>query len=225
MATGQALWPCRSFGFLWLSCVLTLLEFHCQVDFGEFSDGSTFPGHILDCSCHQFAPRCESSLRCLHLTKWQTRLHSTMRVKRSTFATTLYSYSTLTFRPVIQLIHDIETNPGPDGYRTSGVKKKSNNGDVKIAHLNVRSLKSRHHYVLVKETILTNKFDIFTISESWLDDSVTDREVEIPGYDIYRVDRLNKNGGGICVYVLQSFKTEFYKTCRIFLLLASTNFG
>ena len=134
-----------------------------------------------------------------------------MRVKKSTFATTLYSYSTLTFRPVIQLIHDIETNPGPDVYRTSGVKKKSNNSDVKIAHLNVRSLKSRHHYVLVKETILTNKFDIFTISESWLDDSVTDREVEIPGYDIYRVDRLNKNGGGICVYVLQSFKTEYYK--------------
>ena len=109
MATGQALWPCRSFGFLWLSCVLTLLEFHCQGDFCEFSDGSTFPGHILDCSCHQFAPRFESSLRCLHLTKWQTRLHSTMRVKRSTFATTLYSYSTLTFRPVIQLIHDKRT--------------------------------------------------------------------------------------------------------------------
>ena len=33
-------------------------------------------------------------------------------------------------------------------------------------------------------------------------------KVEIPGYDIYWVDRQNKNGGSVCVYVLQSFKTE-----------------
>ena len=29
---------------------------------------------------------------------------------------------------------------------------------------------------------------IFTISESWLDATVSDLEIEIPGYNIYRVD-------------------------------------
>ena len=147
-----------------------------------------------------------------------------MRVKRSTFATALNGNSTLTFRAVIQLIHDIETNPGPNSHRTSGVKKKSNDSDVKIAHLNICSLKSRHHYVLVKETILTNKFNIFAISESWLDDSVMDREVEIPGYDIYRVDRQNKNGGGFVFMSSSPSRQNFIKTC-ISLLLVSTNFG
>ena len=59
--------------------------------------------------------------------------------------------------------------------------------------------------MLVKETILANKFDIFTISETWLDNSVTDVELEVPGYKLYRVDRENKKGGGICVYVLQNY--------------------
>ena len=66
---------------------------------------------------------------------------------------------------------------------------------MKIAHLNARSLKYREHYVLVKETILANKFDAFIISETWLDNSVTNLEIEVPGYDLNRVDCENKNGG------------------------------
>ena len=74
--------------------------------------------------------------------------------------------------------------------------------------LNVRSLKCRDHFIQVKQTVLENKFDILTISESWLDNSVTNLELEIPGYDLYRVDRQDKKGGGVCVYILQSYKTE-----------------
>ena len=83
-----------------------------------------------------------------------------------------------------------------------------NINNVKIAHLNVRSLKCRDHFLLVKDTILSNKFDVFTISESWLDVSVSDLEIEVPGYNIYRVDRSNKTGGGICAYVLNTYCTE-----------------
>ena len=39
---------------------------------------------------------------------------------------------------------------------------------------------------------------MFTISESWLDASVSDLEIEVPGYNICRVDGSNKTGGGIC---------------------------
>ena len=77
-----------------------------------------------------------------------------------------------------------------------------------MAHLNVPSLKCRDHFIQVKQTVLENKFDILTISESWLDNSATNLELEIPGYDLYRVDRRDKKGGGVCVYILQSYKTE-----------------
>ena len=48
--------------------------------------------------------------------------------------------------------------------------------------------------------MVKNDFDIFTVSETW-DYSVMDLEVEIPGYDVYRLDRHEKTGGGVCACV------------------------
>ena len=53
-----------------------------------------------------------------------------------------------------------------------------------------------------------NDFDIFTVSETWLGNSITDLEVEIPGYDVYRLDRHERTGGGVCAYVQESYKTK-----------------
>ena len=39
--------------------------------------------------------------------------------------------------------------------------------------------------------------------ESWLDSSVSDAEIEFPGYNLYRLDRVNKHGGGACVCLCQ----------------------
>ena len=44
--------------------------------------------------------------------------------------------------------------------------------NIKIAHLNVRSLQFRENFILIKDTIQLIGFDIFTISETWLDSSV-----------------------------------------------------
>ena len=143
-------------------------------------------------------------------TIWRTKgLLVIAKVRRTQRACALYCNSTLTFRPLLKLIFDIELNPGPNGSFNCSVKENTRNiNNVKIAHLNVRSLKCRDHFLLVKETILSNKFDVFTISGSWLDASVSDLEIEVPGYNIYRVDRSNKTGGGICAYVLNTYCTE-----------------
>ena len=139
---------------------------------------------------------------------WTKRLLVIAKV-RTQRTCALYCNSTLTFRTLLKLIFDIELNPGPNGSFNCSVKANTRNiNNVKIAHLNVRSLKSRDHFLLVKDTILSNKFDVFTISESWLDVSVSDLEIEVPGYNIYRVDRSNKTGGGICAYVLNTYCTE-----------------
>ena len=112
----------------------------------------------------------------------------------------------------ITIFSDVASNPGPEPQPTSARKvpsqRKSNTKIPRInarstqknlrrAHLNTRSIKCRDHFVLVKDTILTNKFDVFTISESWLDSTVSDLEIEVPGYSIYRVDRNVQEGGGV----------------------------
>lgn len=110
------------------------------------------------------------------------------------------------YHSTLMLMFDIEINPGPSDYFVGTANKNINN--VKLAHLNVRSLKCREHFILTKETVIRNKFDVFTISESWLDSKISDHEIEIPGYQLYRVDRPNKKGGGVCAYVLQNYRVE-----------------
>ena len=126
-----------------------------------------------------------------------------VNVKRSPAPKTLYRNSVVNFFPIIKLVYDIETNPGPGKFRN---ERRRNKNNIKIAHLNVRSLKNREHFIQVKDNVISN-FDIFTISETWLDNSVSNLEIEIPGYDIFRVDRQDKRGGSVCAYVRQSFKT------------------
>ena len=103
------------------------------------------------------------------------------------------------------LAGDVEVNLGMPN-DSSEIKKQQRN--LKIAHLNVRSIKNREHYILVKDLAIKNEFDIFTISESWLDSTVTDIEADIPGYNIFRLDRSTKTGGGVCAFVSERFKIE-----------------
>ena len=41
-----------------------------------------------------------------------------------------------------------------------------------------------------------------------MDNSISDIELDIPGYDIHRLDRTNKLGGGVCAFVKQNLKVE-----------------
>ena len=43
----------------------------------------------------------------------------------------------------------------------------------------------------------TAKLKVLTLSDTWLNSSITDLELEIPGYDVYQVDRNTKSGGGV----------------------------
>lgn len=69
--------------------------------------------------------------------------------------------------------------------------------NLKIAHLNVRSLLSR--FLDFKEMVLSNNFNLITVSESWLSPDVESELVNIQGYKLFRCDRLTR-GGGIAAY-------------------------
>lgn len=49
-----------------------------------------------------------------------------------------------------------------------------------------------------------------TLSETWLNSSITNLELEIPGYNLYRIDRNTKTGGGVGVSVLQTYKVKVF---------------
>ena len=63
----------------------------------------------------------------------------------------------------LRLLGDVHPLPGPNQTNVKIDIPKELKANVKVAHLNVRSLKSREHFSLVKDTIILNSFDIFTI--------------------------------------------------------------
>lgn len=68
-------------------------------------------------------------------------------------------YFTSVCHSMLMSMFDIEVNPGPYGYFVGTANKNINN--VKITHLYIHSLKCREHFILVKETVITNKFGIY----------------------------------------------------------------
>lgn len=45
---------------------------------------------------------------------------------------------------------------------------------------------------------------ILAFTETWLDNGNADGEISLPGYKMFRSDRINGKGGGIAVYVKES---------------------
>ena len=45
-----------------------------------------------------------------------------------------------------------------------------------------------------------HQFDVIGVTETWLTSDVTDEDIQIENYEVFRRDR-NSRGGGVCVYV------------------------
>ena len=93
------------------------------------------------------------------------------------------------------LCGDIELNPGP----------KCN---FKIAHLNIRSITAPSRLDDVENLLLHyHNFDILALTETHLDNTVTDNSLHINGYQFFRRDR-NRNGGGVGIYIKETLQTK-----------------
>ena len=116
---------------------------------------------------------------------------------------------------------DIHPHPGPhstvNGIRTQANKcsttqdLRNRNHYLTVGHLNVRSMASRENFHLIEQIVVN--YDIFTTSETWLDPSVCDSDLNIPGYILTRQDRgPQKKGGGLIVYPKNKFKVSVLDT-------------
>ena len=79
---------------------------------------------------------------------------------------------------------------------------------------------------LVKQTIVHDNYDIFVVSESWMDPPTTNNDIQIPGHIIFRQDRdPHKSGGGIVVYIRKNLKHRSSITRQQLRMLILNNSG
>ena len=80
---------------------------------------------------------------------------------------------------------------------------------LRILYLNARSLLSKLDELRV--LCLVNNYDIVCIVESWLSQDISDSELAITGYTIFRRDR-NRHGGGIIIFVKDTLSCTILPT-------------
>ena len=100
---------------------------------------------------------------------------------------------------LLLLSGDISLNPGPTPISVSqSFWKPFENKGLHFLHLNINSILPKLDEL---KTIAGNtKAAIIGITESKVDNSISDSEVEIQSYCIFWCDR-NRNGGGVACYV------------------------
>ena len=74
---------------------------------------------------------------------------------------------------------------------------------------NVRSLFSKVDELTATVDVFST--DVAVLTESWLHDGYDDHLINIPGFNLFRRDRLHGRGGGVCAYVSQAVPCK----CRI----------
>ena len=90
----------------------------------------------------------------------------------------------------IALSNDVELNPGPF---------------FQFGHLNARSLNRDDKFDEIAELVKENGFDVFAVTETWLNDRVPNDCLQIPGYNpIIRLDRHQRMGGGVAFFTANS---------------------
>ena len=99
------------------------------------------------------------------------------------------------FSPPLSLAGDVELNPGP----VTGPDAVAPPGELSIYHANVRSLKKQLGDLRACAPVL-ECHDVVAISETWLNDTVADSELEIgfPEHTWFRRDRGSRGGGVAC---------------------------
>ena len=112
-----------------------------------------------------------------------------------------YKNYTNFYKFLLLLSGDVSLNPGPVQRSpdiSSTIWEPISKKGLHFLHININSL------LLKKEEIrcIANKTKaaIIGLTESKLDHTIPDSEVNFPGYDILRCDR-NRNGGGVACYI------------------------
>lgn len=101
------------------------------------------------------------------------------------------------------------SQPRPMGQH-SDVDTFASKRGFKIITWNIRSLFGK----INEFTALTDKLgcEVINVCETWLNSSITNEWLSLPGYELFRFDRkLKRKGGGLCTYVKDKYKCDALK--------------
>ena len=102
----------------------------------------------------------------------------------------------------ILLAGDIATNPGPACSSTYNCPVQ--NTALRCLSFNTRSLKSVNKHEdgsttsnlsVFQDLVYSENFDIITVTETWLNDTISNKEILPCGYNIVRRDRMTEKRG------------------------------
>ena len=97
------------------------------------------------------------------------------------------------FINLILLCGGIEQNPGP---------KTKPNDNLSVSHWNVNSIPSNsfQKIAILESFVAIHKFDIICISETFLNNTYEDNDLNLNGYSLLRADHpSNPKRGGVCI--------------------------
>ena len=75
----------------------------------------------------------------------------------------------------------------------------------RILHINTRSLVPKIEEL--RHIVTMFDIDCLSVNETWVDASINDCEINIPGFCLYRCDR-NRSGGGVALYIKESYSSN-----------------
>ncbi|KAK3909441.1 RNA-directed DNA polymerase from mobile element jockey [Frankliniella fusca] len=81
---------------------------------------------------------------------------------------------------------------------------------LKIVHLNTQSLRDTAHQSEFIDTFSNCGIDIIVTSETWFKN--TDQALLLPGYKTFNVNRSDKQGGGVAVFVKSTYVVKVLST-------------
>ena len=71
--------------------------------------------------------------------------------------------------------------------------------NLKVCHVNCQSLFA--HIDEFRSHFMSSRYHIICLSETWLKPLMSDQMVDFHGYQLFRRDRIGRNGGGVAFYL------------------------
>ena len=85
---------------------------------------------------------------------------------------------------------------------------------MKCLLLNSRSIVNK--FDLFKATSSVLNVDVIGVTETWLTSDISDSEIQLAGYEMFRKDRDNAIGGGVLLYVKHFLTPSEFHTSTTF---------
>ena len=72
-------------------------------------------------------------------------------------------------------------------------------------HINVNRLTTQSHFNALEAQVANKHYDVIAVTETFLTSNISDNILNLEGFNFYRLDRVGMGGGGVGIFVRDSF--------------------